>query len=284
MRVTFHGVRGSIATPGRATMRYGGNTVCVEVRTADNTLIILDAGTGIRELGKQLLAADRLPDPIHIFITHSHWDHIIGAPFFGPLWRREAHVMLHALSESAYNHLARNVLFDGEHFPVLARDIPAHVERPPFVGDSVRIGSARVSRIPLNHPGGADGFRIDDADGASMCYLTDNELQPPGAVRTSEGELARFAAGTGLLVHDAQYLQSDLPAKHGWGHSLVPQVLALGRAAEARALVLHHHDPDRDDDALDRIGADSAAWAAQHAPGMKTLVATEGTSHEIAPD
>ncbi len=276
MRVTFHGVRGSIATPGRATMRYGGNTVCVSVRTVVGTLIVLDAGTGIRELGKQLLAAPKLPDPIHLFITHAHWDHIIGAPFFGPLWRREAHVVLHALSRQSHARLAREVLFDGEHFPVLARDIPAHVERPPFSGESVRVGSARVSRIALNHPGGADGFRIDDADGASLCYLTDNELEPPGTVTTPRDALGRFAAGCGLLIHDAQYVADDLPAKHGWGHSSVLQVLALGRAAEARALALHHHDPDRDDDALDRMAAEATSWAQAHAPGMAAHVATEG--------
>ncbi|MSP58964.1 MAG: MBL fold metallo-hydrolase [Myxococcales bacterium] len=282
MRVTFHGVRGSVATPGPATIRYGGNTVCVEVRTVDGSLIVLDLGTGVRELGKQLIRAP-LPDPIHIFVTHAHWDHIIGAPFFAPLWRRDAHVVLHALSQRAHQRLSKNVLFDGEHFPVRAQDIPAHVERPPFVGSSVRIGSATVKQIQLNHPGGADGFRIDDADGSSVCYLTDNELAPPGPCTTSSDDLARFAASAGLIIHDSQYLPTDMPHKHGWGHSLVADVLALGQKAEARALALHHHDPDRDDDALDRIAADSAAWAREHAPGMKTLAAAEGTTLEIAP-
>jgi phosphoribosyl 1,2-cyclic phosphodiesterase len=282
LRVTFHGVRGSIATPGRATVRYGGNTVCVEVRTVDGCLIILDAGTGIRELGNKLVQGP-LPNPMHLFITHAHWDHIIGAPFFAPLWRRDAHVLLHALSKAAHERLARNILFDGDHFPVQAHDIPAHVERLPFVGDSVRVGSARVSRVALNHPGGADGFRIDDEDGASLCYLTDNELQPPAAVpvRTTPAELARFADGCGLLIHDAQYLHTDMPVKHGWGHSLVPQVLALGRDAGTRALALHHHDPDRDDEALDRVGADAEAWAREHAPGMRAIVASEGLTLDV---
>src|SRR5512142_555250 len=110
MKVTFHGVRGSIATPGPATVRYGGNTVCVEVRTLDGGLIVLDAGTGMRELGKRLVAEPGrpLPDPIHVFITHSHWDHIIGAPFFAPMWRRDAHILLHALSPRAHRMLARD--------------------------------------------------------------------------------------------------------------------------------------------------------------------------------
>lgn len=282
MRVTFYGVRGSVSTSGRATMRYGGNTVCVEVRTVDESLIILDAGTGIRELGKQLVLRP-LPDPIHLFITHGHWDHIIGAPFFAPIWRRDAHVVLHALSQSAYQKISHDVLFDGEHFPVLARDIPAHIERPPFVGESVRIGSARVSRIALNHPGGADGFRIDDADGSSVCYLTDNELAPPGILQTTPEELARFASGCGLLIHDAQYLDTDMPAKRGWGHSNVSEVLDLGRMAEARMLAMHHHDPDRDDEAIDVMVAAATAWAGDHAPAMQTIAAAEGLTVDVKP-
>ena len=284
MRVTFYGVRGSIATPGPSTVRYGGNTVCVGVRTADDTLIILDAGTGARVLGDELLAAGALPSPMHLFVTHGHWDHIMGAPFFGPLYRPDTRLVLHAMSPRAEKSIAKMAMFDGEHFPVSARDIPARIEQPPFAGRSVRVGSATVSQIFLNHPGGCDGFRIDDADGASLCYLTDNELSPPGAVASTPAELARFAAGTGLMIHDAQYLPSDLPAKRGWGHSVVDEVLDLARAAEARAVALHHHDPSRDDGALDRIAAHARDWSAAAAPKLTTLVASEGLIVDLGPD
>jgi ribonuclease BN (tRNA processing enzyme) len=123
---------------------------------------------------------------------------------------------------------------------------------------------------------------IDDEDGSSLCYLTDNELHPPGMVTSSPAELAGFARGTGLLIHDAQYLPSDLPAKRGWGHSLVGEVLALGRDAEARTVALYHHEPERDDDALDRIGVEAEQWASAPAPGMQTIVAREGLALEIA--
>src|SRR5262245_12957656 len=117
MRVTFHGVRGSVPTPGASTVRYGGNTVCVEVRLADGTLIILDAGTGIRELGKKLMADDHAA-PIHLLITHGHWDHIIGLPFFAPLYRKQTRVVLHPFTPAARERSHNPIVFDGEHFPI----------------------------------------------------------------------------------------------------------------------------------------------------------------------
>ncbi len=283
MKVNFYGVRGSIPTPGPATVRYGGNTVCVSVRLSDNSLIVLDAGTGVRVLGDELIAAGTLPDPIHLLITHGHWDHIMGAPFFGPMWRTDAHILFHAMSPRAEAGIKKMVLFDGEHFPVRVQDIPAKLEMPPFGTSKLRIGSATVSQIFLNHPGGADGFRIDDDDGSSLCYLTDNELAPPGPMTTTPAELAKFAAGAGMLIHDAQYLPSDMPQKRGWGHSLVEEVLDLGKQAEARKLVLHHHDPGRADDALDRIAVHARSWARSNAPKLDCVVASEGMSFDVKP-
>jgi phosphoribosyl 1,2-cyclic phosphodiesterase len=282
VRVTFFGVRGSIPTPGPSTVRYGGNTSCVEVRLADGTLVVLDGGTGIRELGKQLLRVG-FADPIHLLISHPHWDHILGIPFFAPLFRRETRLVIYPFQPHGVEQWYRPLILDGEHFPVRYTDIPARIRHVEPEADEVRVGSARVRRIRLNHPGGSDGFRIDDADGASLCYLTDNELDPPGMLVTTPAELALFAQGIGLLIHDAQYLPVDMPAKKGWGHSRVDDVLALGRDADARALALYHHEPERDDDELDRIGLDAGSWAYTHAPGMQIIVAREGLTLDVVP-
>ncbi len=280
MRVRFYGVRGSIPTPGPSTVRYGGNSVCVEVRLADDTRIVLDAGTGIRECGKQI-EHDGYTGPIHLCITHPHWDHLIGLPFFGPLYTKERRIILHPMNDASRQRMLNPIMFDGEHFPVRFRDLPAQIERTDADCEH-RIGCARVTAVALNHPGGAVGFRIDDeADGTSVCYLTDNELHPPSGQVTTPAELARFAAGASLLIHDAQYVPGDMPAKHGWGHSLVDEVLALARDAEARCVALHHHDPDRDDAALDAIAAGATRWAEVHAPSLETIVAREGLAIDL---
>jgi len=279
MRVRFFGVRGSIPTPGPSTVRYGGNSVCVEVRLADDTCVILDAGTGLRELGKAL-AAEKHRGTMHMFITHAHWDHIMGLPFFGPLYSHDTHLLIHPVTEAAARRTRDPIVFDGVHFPVKFADLPATVETHECHG-AQRIGSVTVTHIELNHPGGAVGFRLDDDDGTSLCYLTDNELHPPTGQVTTPDALARFAAGASLIIHDAQYVPSDMPAKRGWGHSVVDDVLALGRDAGARRIAFHHHDPDRDDDALDLIGKSSLDWAREHAPDLHPIVAREGLTLDL---
>ncbi|MCA9647895.1 MAG: MBL fold metallo-hydrolase [Polyangiaceae bacterium] len=281
MRVTFHGVRGSVPAPGPNTARYGGNTSCVEVELADGSRLVLDAGTGLRELGKKMAPG---PARVHLLLSHTHWDHVLGLPFFGPLWRKETEIVVYPLASEAQERFRQTVtLFDPIHFPIGLDDIPSTIDFTKPAGDVWQIGSAQVSRILLNHPGGAQGFRIVDDDGSSVCYLTDNELAAPTGAVISLDELARFAADADLLIHDSQYIKSDMPAKVGWGHSVVDDVLELGKLARPKRLSLFHHDPDRTDDALDAIGAAAETWLQEFAPECELSVASEGDTIELPP-
>jgi len=251
------------------------------VRLADGTVVLLDAGTGMRHAGKSLLA-EGVSGPFHLLITHVHWDHIIGLPFFAPVYKPDTTLILYPLVMEGPSHtLLHDDVFDGLHFPLRLDQLPSKLQRTHPEGEIWRIGSARVTRIHLNHPGGSTGFRLDDEDGKSVVFLTDNELQPPGARLVSTMELAHFAHNADLLIHDAQYLDEDMPTKLGWGHSTVAQVLELGRAAEVRRLALYHHDPERDDAALDRIGENARAFLIDHKVATELLVAHEGLTVEL---
>ena len=276
MIVSFWGVRGTIPCPGPATVRYGGNTTCVSIElgaddNVDKTLI-LDAGTGIRELGKHLV---HNRSDIFLLTTHIHWDHIQGFPAFAPIYQAGRVIYLLPTLEE---HVARSLVeqMDGFHYPVrgeqLLSDCRFITEDPTLF---FRKHGYELSWIALNHPGGGHGFRVEN-EGRAVVFLTDNELDPPSARATEFDDFVRFSHGCDVLVHDAQYLQPDMPAKHGWGHSLVEQALALGAAAEVKHLVLFHHDPDRSDPELDAIQADATEWCRMHAPAMRCTVAYEG--------
>jgi phosphoribosyl 1,2-cyclic phosphodiesterase len=284
MKVRFLGVRGSTPTPGLSTVRYGGNTVCVEVRLADGTVLILDAGTGLRELGNTLMSEGHLDHPhtLHMLLTHLHWDHIMGIPFFKPVWHKETRLQIYPLANEVQQAAGRTrALFDGIHFPVREADVPGTIEFLETQPSPWRIGSATIRRIALNHPGGAQGFRVDDDGGASLVYLTDNELSPPGPPATSLDALARFSEGAHLLIHDAQYVESEMPAKRGWGHSTIDDVLRLGQKAATPHLVLFHHDPERDDDAIDALAERAGEWLSKNAPSTLATAAREGTVLDI---
>ena len=257
MALQFWGVRGSIPTPGPTTVRYGGNTACVSVDLGHGTLLVLDAGTGIRTLGEDLVAKDT---DIFVLLSHAHWDHIQGFPFFAPIY--QPHRMISLLPTRMGHTLWCPTLeqMDGMHFPVTPENLPARVLCLLEQGlEVVQERGCHLSWIATNHPGGGTGYRIEHA-GRSLVYLTDNELEPPYEKTTSFEEFAEFCRHTDVLIHDAQYLQSDMPAKHGWGHSLVQQARRLAVAAEVKHLILFHHDPVRTDDGLDAIQEETRAW------------------------
>jgi len=250
IQVDFWGVRGSVPSPGEKTIRYGGNTSCVSI-TVDNKILILDAGTGIRNLGSSIIGQQDLE--IFVTITHSHWDHIQGFPFFTPIYQPDRPVHMFPTIHKKNVVLASLIdQMDGAHFPITPDQVPSDfnfiTENPlKFLTEK----GFHLELIPMNHPGGAFGYKIK-IDDKIICYFTDNEIDPPYAKAIELNELIEQCHQADVLIHDAQYVEKDMPLKHGWGHSLISQVTELGRAAEVRNLVYFHHDPERTDDELDK--------------------------------
>jgi phosphoribosyl 1,2-cyclic phosphodiesterase len=274
MIITFYGVRGSIPSPGPETARYGGNTSCVYIELENGQNLVLDAGTGIRELGKRLIHST---GRVNILLSHGHWDHIQGFPFFEPIYQngREIHVYTGTMSnKSKLCSLFDQI--DGANFPVNAEDLPSS-NKCIFENIEATLSdeNIRVRQAALNHPGGGCAYRVE-GDGTSCAYITDNELEPPGKVATTYGQWVEFCRGVDVLIHDAQYLASDMPHKHGWGHSLVSQVRQLALDAEVGCLVMFHHDPDRTDAEIDFIQQENENFfRGKRAPSL-SLCATEG--------
>ena len=278
MTLQFWGVCGSLPTPGPTTVRYGGNTACISVELGHGTLLVLDAGTGIRPLGKHLVAKDT-----HIFVllSHAHWDHIQGFPFFAPLYQPHRTVSILPTRMGSTLWCPTLAQMDGIHFPVTPEELPARVRCLMEQGlDVFQERDCRLSCIATNHPGGGTGYRIECA-GRSLVYLTDNELEPPYEKATSFDAFATFCRHTDVLIHDAQYLPSDMPAKHGWGHSLVQHACQLAVAAEVKHLILFHHDPGRTDDRLDAIQEETRAWLQTQRRHMQCTAAYEGLVVDI---
>ncbi len=259
MIVTFLGVRGSIPSPGPHTLKYGGNTTCLMVEFEDGEKLIIDAGSGLRKLSKRF--GDE-SEPVTMLLTHSHWDHILGFPFFSPIYQkgRTINLFCNCTDEQPLPGVLAQMqapLFPVTHESLLS-DIRIHritdsQEFSPIEGVVVRT-------IGLNHPDPGVAFRIE-ADGKSLVFVTDNELRPPGEPTTTYDEWVAFAAGCDLLVHDANFTSAELPAHAGWGHSAYEDAVQLGCDAGVGTLCLFHHDTDRSDDALEKIGLKAIAQA-----------------------
>lgn len=273
MIITFWGVRGSVPVPGHETSRYGGNTSCVSVEI-DGRVLFLDAGTGIRLAGDSLDVARR---EIFISLSHLHTDHILGFPYFTPLFDPAMTVYL-----PDYDHAGRRGslldLLDRVHIPIGPDMLEARIVRPEGEGTAWLVSQGwDVATLPLNHPGGSLGWRVRHAD-RTFVHITDNELFAESPETAFEA-VAAFCHGADLLSHDAQWLNGEMEHRNGWGHSSVAQACALAIAADVKTLVLFHHDPRRTDDAIDALRAEAQAELRPH--GIQCIAASEGLRLEL---
>lgn len=273
--VRFWGVRGSIASPGTSHDRYGGNTSCVTIRLALDEYIIFDAGTGIREFGNYLVRLG-LPVRLHLMITHAHWDHIQGLPFFRPAYLPQNTVEIYGCDQATVKF--EKVIADqmkNTYFPVPLETMQAQRHFNTLDEGDYEVAGHHVRTMHLNHPGTTIGYRVT-VRGKSMVYLCDNELNEDKPLVRER--ISAFIRGADLVVADAQYVPSDFPEKLGWGHSNYRDVIEVALDSEVRRLVLTHHDPDRSDDALDAMIRESRLSIAERRGDMQCMAAMEGTT------
>ena len=273
MKVKFWGVRGSIPSPGPRTVRYGGNTTCIEIRTDDNELIILDGGTGIFPLSQTLLR--ELPVTAHIFNTHSHWDHIQGLPFFIPIFIPGNQIKLHGSFDPISGEGPERIMavqMQYSYFPVREAEMKSRIEYlVAMPNEPVTVGSATITPVLLNHPVVNLGYRID-CNGKSVFFTGDHEphtniydpedegfAEYQSLIEEQRRSIVDAIRGVDILIADSAYTIEEYPAKKGWGHGTFDSSIELAQAAGAKILYCTHHEPTRSDDDLEKAFAAALA-------------------------
>ena len=275
MTIKIWGCRGSLPVPEKETLKYGGNTTCVEVRLDDGHIIILDAGTGIRKLGKQL-AADKNVQEVFLILTHSHWDHLMGFPFFSPAYSKEFKINVRGgpiAKESVRNYLEHQM--EPPYFPVRFNAMQAQFDFTHGIPKAKQVGKATVTPIALSHPNGGYGFKIEEGD-QSFVFLTDNELEYQHEGGCQRYEYLSFCRDADLLIHDAQYTDDEYQRFETWGHSTYRQALDLAISAKVKRVGLFHHDPDRTDEDVDRIIENCRGILTQRRSTLDCFAVAEG--------
>ncbi|MFC2155997.1 MBL fold metallo-hydrolase [Acidobacteriota bacterium] len=254
MVIRCWGARGSIPVCGEEYLKYGGNTTCIEIRTRDDDIIIIDAGSGIRKLGEQLLIEKR--QTLNILFTHSHMDHILGFPFFKPLYFKGKHINVYGCSfpgDSIKEILS--TAMSSPFFPVSLDDFKAEISYYGVCGDIFSIGPVEITPILLSHPNRGFGYKFVE-DGQSFVFLTDNELTYRHSGGLEYGDYLSFSAKADLLIHDAEFTEEEYKRTKKWGHSVYKVALKLALEAGVKSFGLFHHNQDRTDAALDNMVRD----------------------------
>lgn len=283
-RVTFWGTRGSIPTPGPDTTRYGGNTPCVAVQRTDgqaDQLVILDAGTGIRPLGRQLTEPGNGAVKVELLISHTHWDHIQGLPFFAPFFGEGNTVRIWGPQQGEVD--LGTILRQQMHpvvFPVPLDALAARLGVEHVAPGRFKVDGFQVDAFRLRHPGNTLGYCLTPmGGGARLAYVTDNELGAGGDYEVPADwreRFVRFLGGSEVLIHDAMYTPGELDKHRGWGHSSYDEAVTLARDAGIKRLILFHHRPEHDDGAMDGLVEAAQAAATAEGNGLEVVAATEG--------
>lgn len=278
--VTFWGTRGTVPTPGAQTARLGGNTACVEVRDSSGSLVILDAGTGIRALGKRLLEGGESGLKADIVLSHAHWDHIQGLPYFAPLFLKGNVLTVWGPKqgdiemETILRQLMQPVVFPVPLDALAATLAVQHVNAEP-----IRTAGCTIRSMRVRHPAVTMGYRLEMQDGRSIVYVTDDELGPAGDYDVGANWRKRFVDFIGqadLLIHDAMYTPEEYGDHAGWGHSTFVEAVELAHESGAKRLALFHHEPEHGDDAMDVIADRAREAAGKRRGALEVVAAAEG--------
>lgn len=290
-RLKFWGTRGSISVPGQSTLRYGGNTTCVEVR-ADGEIIVLDAGSGIRSLGIALKKEfGSQPIKLSLLITHAHWDHIQGLPFFAPAYEKKNEIRVRGYDgvDTSFGEIMAEPM-KAPFFPIAMRELSARIDIKKLTEMEFSVGKVQVRARFVNHPGVCAGYRLLTSAG-SIAFLPDHEpyrflhsarasdLSPEEAKKTAEEErvgLVEFLHGSDILILDAQYTDAEYERHVGWGHGSISSAVSLALDAKVRRLLLFHHDPGHDDTKVDAMVDDARRLICESGKELAVDGAREG--------
>ncbi len=275
MIITFWGTRGSIPVPGKDTVKYGGNTTCVTIEIDDGSFIILDAGTGIKKVGSYLLK--KKINEISLFLTHSHWDHIQGFPFFVPAYIKGFRIDVYGASPT-YDRFMK--IFSGQmktlYFPVDFKNLSSIITYKKILKKGTVINNIKVSAMKTLHPLETHAFKFEK-NGKRFVFMTDNELDIKSLTKEQYEEFIKFVSNSDVLIHDAQYAREEYERYVGWGHSTWQKVVEFANEANVKKVYLTHHDPDKTDEQLDAL----ENKAKDYSKSSEVFLAKEGFSIEI---
>ena len=275
MLIRCWGSRGSIAVSGFDYLKYGGDTTCIEIESDSGDHIIVDAGTGLRNLGNSIVSEG--PRKIHMLLTHAHWDHLSGFPFFKPIYDEKC--VIEVWGPQATQDSVRNIVgktMEPPYFPIDLNDIHANIDFFDMEGNHLTIGSVDITAIPLNHTNQGAGYKFEE-DGKSFIFLTDNELfhQHPGG--PTRDEFVKFCKGSDILFHDAEYTPDEYKKTKGWGHTVYTQAIDLALEAGVKTLGLFHHNQDRTDKEVDEIERQCKRILRDKKESMRVFAVAAGT-------